>query len=155
LAPTHRTSSVYPITDLQKYGPLGWRCDHVTPYPSRCFHSHIWSSNTRQICLGLETATFCLLYRVSYHCSTQLKSRWKGIGIQRVKKKILAADDLHTCRPCSFWMRSLKFWCCSPKLTNCNCCLAKRIQSWNSCSRISRLLEFSSLSFLVFFREIV
>jgi len=53
---THRTSSVYPITDLRK----DWRCDYVTPYQSRCFHSHIWGSNTRQICLGLELVNFSL-----------------------------------------------------------------------------------------------
>jgi len=51
LALIHRTSSVYPITDLRKDGPLGWRCDYVTPYQSRCFHSYIWSSNTRQTSL--------------------------------------------------------------------------------------------------------
>jgi len=31
LALTHRTSSVYPITDLQKDGPLGWLCGYVAP----------------------------------------------------------------------------------------------------------------------------
>jgi len=34
---THRTSLVYPITDLWKDGPLGWWCDYVTPYRSKCW----------------------------------------------------------------------------------------------------------------------
>jgi len=38
-----RDSSVYPITDLQKDGPLGWRGDLVTPFI--------------QISLGFEPAT--------------------------------------------------------------------------------------------------